>query len=185
VEFLILILLFFACCYSGFMLRKLDVAAKLRMQALGSQPFRFMIGDLFSLMLLIQLPLKFLAFELDQRPMVFLFVICLIAVVLVWLTTIKTVSQAGIVTFGWRALISMVLIPTMYIGCFYFAVALPMAVASFFDRRFPSSNEAMVWLVVALLGVVVSPWIVRGALNSVSQPPVDEKVKKVADPFAD
>lgn len=182
---LILILLLGSCIYSGSILRKLDTAAKLRNKTRGAQRFRFMIGDFFSLFLLVQIPLKFLNFELKQGPMVFLIIVCLIAVVAVWLTTIKTVSQAGIDTFGWRALVSMVLIPTMYIGCFYFAIVLPMAIANVLEGPRPMSSEMMVWLVISLLGIITSPWIVRGALNSVSQNTAVEKATKVVDPFAD
>lgn len=166
--------------YAIYILRKLDTAAKLRKSTLGKTPFRFMIVDFFSLILLVQLPFNFLSFEVGDGGMIVAAFFAFCAVALVWLTTIKTVSQAGIVTFGWRALVSMILIPTMYVGSFYFGIA---SINLLFSEQ--KSSEAIVWLVVSLLGMIASPWIVRGALKSAVQNPTVEPVSEVSDPFAD
>jgi len=108
--------------YAVFILKKLDAAAKRRKQSGGETRSRFMIVDLLSLVLLLQVPFNFLDIKYVEATTVVLTAIFLMALFLVWLTTIKTVSEAGITSFGWRALISMILIPTMYIGSFYFGV---------------------------------------------------------------
>ncbi len=175
-----LVVLFGPFIYAGFVLTKLDAAAKLRKGSQVGQRWRFMIVDFFSLMLLVQMPFRLLVFELDRQTLVWLVTVCLGAVVAIWFTTIKTVSQAGIVSFRWRALVSMVLIPTMYLGSFYFGIA----TINWFHGEL-KSIQAIFWLVISLVGMVASPWIVRGALKSVDQSPVDAGPKKVVDPFAD
>ena len=172
--------------YAIFILKKLDAAAKLRKQAgndkqieairRGANPrqarkvvaasretqFRFLIVDFFSLILLVQLPFNFVQFSRGDGISMVIIAISLVAVLLVWFTTIKTVSQAGINSFGWRALVSMVLIPTMYIGSFYVG---PASLNLIWGT---GSTKAVVWLVAALIGMILSWWIVKGALKAVS-----------------
>ena len=177
------ILVFGPFVFAIFILKKLDTAAKQRREIFGKSKFRFMIVDFLSLILLLQMPFSLLGLDLrlGDQVLVFLISLALLALTLVWLTTIKTVSQAGIVTFGWRALISMVLIPTMYIGSFFCGVP---AVQLLWGERV--SNAEIVWMVAAAVGMILSPWIVRGALNSVS---LDDSIASQpaapADPFAD
>ena len=166
--------------YAIFILRKLDAAAKQRKQSGGGTRIRLMIVDFFSLMLLIQVPFNFVDFEYVNRVAIFLIVISLIALLLIWLTTIKTVSQAGIVSFGWRALISMILIPTMYIGSFYFGGRM---LGVFFGHAATPVEAA--WLVAAFIGMVLSPWIVNGALKAAATPVSIDPVTGTPDPFAD
>ena len=100
--------------FAIFILKKLDTAAKQRRVIFGKSKFRFMIVDFLSLILLLQMPFNLLRLDLrlGDRVLVFLVSLALLALTLVWLTTIKTVSQAGVVTFGWRALISICLLYT-------------------------------------------------------------------------
>ena len=178
------VLIFGPFAYAIFILKKLDAAAKQRKQSGGNTQFRFMIVDFFSLILLVQLPFNFVSLELGDVTSIVLIVISLIAVLLVWFTTIKTVSQAGISTFGWRALVSMILIPTMYIGSFYFGIAsLNMIWGDM------TSPRAIVWLVASFVGMVLSLWIVNGAVEAGAEVAVDpvvvEAVTSTTDPFAD
>ena len=169
--------------FAIYILKKLDAAAKQRRVIFGKSKFRFMIVDFLSLILLLQMPFNLLRLDLrlGDRVLVFLVSLALLALTLVWLTTIKTVSQAGVVTFGWRALISMVLIPTMYIGSFFCGVP---AVKLLWGERV--SSAGIVWLVVSAVGMILSPWIVRGALNSVSlDDPTTSQPQAPPDPFAD
>lgn len=180
--------------YAIFILKKLDAAAKQQLAIRSADPeqagrigagkpqFRFMIVDFFSLILLIQLPFNFVTFRRGDGTVIFIIVISLVAVLLVWFTTIKTVSQAGINSFGWRALVSMILIPTMYVGSFYVGIA---SLNLIWGNG--SSGKAVVWLVVTLIGMVLSWWIVNGALGAADAPVPEEAeiVSSDPDPFAD
>jgi len=159
-SFLGLALLFGSFGYAIFILKKLDSAAKKRQKSVGKTRIRFMILDFFSLILLIQVPFNFVDFEYFGLTAFFLLVISLSALLLVWFTTIKTVSHAGIVTFGWRALTSMILIPTM-------------------------STQEVVWLVVSFVGMVLSWWIANGAVAAGATPVSIESDTGTRDPFAD
>ena len=174
-----LVLILSPFCYAIFILKKLDAAATQRKQAGGETRFRFLIVDFLSLILLLQVPFNFVTLDLPDEMKVFLIAICLIALLLVWFTTIKTVSQAGISTFGWRALISMILIPTMYIGSFYFGFGCLSLI--FGD----ASSRGIVWLVACVTGMILSPWIVSGALSSVTEPAPIDPESTAPDPFAD
>jgi len=129
---------------------------------------------------LIQIPFKLLSLGASDDTVQFLISVSLVALTLVWFITIKTVSEAGIATFKWRALVSMVLIPTMYIGCFYFSITL----INWLGGN-PLSREMTLWLGVSLAGMISSPWIVRGALNSVPQDQPLQRESEAPDPFAD
>lgn len=176
------LLVFGPFIYAIVILRKLDTAAKQRKSSTGETQFRLMIIDFFSLIMLIQLPLNIVTLDLDSVVTKILIVISLIATLLVWFTTIKTVSQAGIETFGWRALVSMILIPTMYIGSFYFSVG---TLRLIFGNASPSS---VAWLVACAIGMIASPWIVSGALttaDSASETAQLDSGASTPDPFAD
>ena len=174
------ILLIGPFAYAIFILRKLDQAAQQRKKLVSETKFRFMLVDVFSLILLIQMPFKILSLDIGAGTVQVLLFFSLVALALVWFTTIKTVSIAGIATFKWRALVSMILIPTMYIGCFYFSItSISWLTGS------PMSAEMIIWLGVSLAGMVFSPWIIRGALNSVSQHQTLQRESKAPDPFAD
>ena len=177
------VLIFGPFVFAIFILKQLDNAARQRKSLFGKSKFRLMIVDFLSLILLVQMPFNLLRMDLGlgDRMMVFLISAALVALTLVWFTTIKTVSQAGIETFGWRALISMILIPTMYIGSFFCGFP---AVGLLWGERVPTAG--IVCLVASVVGMLLSPWIVRGALNSVSQdPPIPSQSQAPPDPFAD
>ena len=164
--------------YAVFILRKLDQAARQRKKMVAETKFRFMIVDILSLILMIQIPFKLLRFDLPNVTLLFLITVALVHLTMVWLATIRTVSEAGITTFKWRALISMILIPTMYVGCLYLSItSINWLIGN------PVSNEMIFWLGFSLVGMALSPWIVRGALNSVSEDQQSEP--KDIDPFAD
>ncbi len=107
----ILVPIFFA----GFILRLLDKAAKAR-----QRPVRYYLVDFFSLVFLIQIPFA-LILQMPNRDN---FAAALVAgffglmMALVWWTTIKTVSRAGIVRVADRSWISLLVIPMMYVGSF-------------------------------------------------------------------
>ena len=166
--------------YAIFVLRKLDQAARQRKKLAVETKFRFMIVDAFSLILLIQMPFKLLSLDARAGTVQVLIFVSLVALTLVWFTTIKTVSEAGIATFKWRALVSMILIPTMYIGCFYVSVTS----INWLNGNL-LSKEMIIWLGVSLAGMALSPWIIRGALNSVPQDQPLKRESKTPDPFAD
>ena len=141
-----------------------------------------MIVDFFSLILLVQLPFNFVSLRHGDGVSIFIIGISLFAVLLVWYTTIRTVSQAGISSFGWRALVSMIVIPTMYVGSFYFGVG------SINMLWGDASAEAVAWLAVISVGMFLSFWIVKGALKA-TEAAVDQvsiqAQTATSDPFAD
>lgn len=180
IELLFLALLIGPFVYAIFVVRKLDQAARQRKKFVVKTKFRFMIVDVLSLILLIQIPFKLLSLGARDGSVQVLIFLFLAALTLVWFTTIRTVSEAGITTFKWRALVSMILIPTMYIGCFYFSIT---SIFWLNGNRLP--REMAIWLGISLTGMVFSPWILRGALNSVPQEQPLQREPKAPDPFAD
>ena len=167
--------------YAVFILRKLDEAARHRKNLVAKTRFRFMIVDFFSLILLIQMPFNLLRIDaLDNTAINVTIFLSLAALTSVWFATIRTASQAGIATFKWRALVSMILIPTMYIGCFYTSI---VSINWLFGK--PPSGEVFTWLLVSVIGMVASWWIVRGALDSASREKTLHQESKPFDPFAD
>jgi len=139
-------------------LRKLDEAARVRKRRFGRVQFRFFIFDFFSLIFLLQLPFGFVTLEsLKNGAGIAVGFLCC-ALVAVWWTTIRTVSDAGITTVGWRAFISMVVIPATFIGSFYIGIA----AINFAQGEF--STRSTVWMVLAIVSLSVSPLIVRKAL---------------------
>ena len=109
-----LVLLLCPLAYAIYILGRLDIAAKKRKLSGVETKFSFMIVDFFSLILLVQLPFNFVSLRHGDGVSIFIIGISLFAVLLVWYTTIRTVSQAGISSFGWRALVSMIVIPVSY-----------------------------------------------------------------------
>ena len=166
--------------YAIWILKRLDAAAKEQKEAGRKPKSTFMLVDLLSLIFLVGIPFKILDSDFGIEISIFLIAVSIIAATAVWFTTIDTISIAGIKTFGWRALVSMVLIPTMYFGCFYFA----MGLFSLLWGNEPSV-EATTWLVFSFIGIVASPWIVRGALRSASSTVPAETEARTVDPFAD
>ena len=168
--------------YAVYILRQLDQAARQRKKFMVKTKFRFMIVDFFSLILLIQMPFNLLRIDsVDATPINLMTFLSVIALTSVWFTTIRTASQAGIVTFKWRALVSMILIPTMYIGCFYISI---ISMYWLTGQSSPS-REAFAWLFVSVIGMVASMWIVRGALDSSSHEKPLQHDSQAPDPFAD
>jgi len=145
---------------SIFLLRKLDTAAKVRRQKFGKSDSKFFIVDIFSLVFIIQFPLQFLELAGADRGATIAIGILGVAMCAVWWTTITTVSQAGIVTVGWRALVSMVVIPSAYIGSFY------LIIASVNWMRGDLAGRALAWLVLSVIGLLVSPFIVAAAIRN-------------------
>ena len=177
-----LVLLLCPLAYAIYILGRLDIAAKKRKLSGVETKFSFMIVDFFSLILLVQLPFNFVSLRHGDGVSIFIIGISLFAVLLVWYTTIRTVSQAGISSFGWRALVSMIVIPTMYVGSFYFGVG------SINMLWGDASAEAVAWLAVISVGMFLSFWIVKGALKA-TEAAVDQvsiqAQTATSDPFAD
>ena len=177
-----LVLLLCPLAYAIYILGRLDIAAKKRKLSGVENKFSFMIVDFFSLILLVQLPFNFVSLRHGDGVSIFIIGISLFAVLLVWYTTIRTVSQAGISSFGWRALVSMIVIPTMYVGSFYFGVG------SINMLWGDASAEAVAWLAVISVGMFLSFWIVKGALKA-TEAAVDQvsiqAQTATSDPFAD
>ena len=177
-----LVLLLCPLAYAIYILGRLDIAAKKRKLSGVETKFSFMIVDFFSLILLVQLPFNFVSLRHGDGVSIFIIGISLFAVLLVWYTTIRTVSQAGISSFGWRALVSMIVIPTMYVGSFYFGVG------SINMLWGDASAEAVAWLAVISVGMFLSFWIVKGALKA-TEAAVDQVSTQAqtatSDPFAD
>jgi len=128
------------------MLKQIDDAAK-RHEA----PVKIWLVDLFSLIFLIQLPLTYVSqwqTEVEISVVILMVVLFSAIMTLVWWTTIKTVSRAGITMVLWRSAISLVVIPMAYVGSFAI-----MAVAiSLLNGGKPIFGQRM------------SPWIVESVL---------------------
>ena len=107
----ILIPVFFA----GFILRLLDKAAKDRQQKV-----RVYVVDFFSLLFLMQIPMAIMLQLPTQEKFLPAVVSCIFSLImaLVWWTTIRTVSRAGIFRVADRVWISLLVIPMMYVGSF-------------------------------------------------------------------
>jgi hypothetical protein len=177
---LIFVLVVAPFIYAILILTRLDAAAKKQKEAGQKLESRFMLVDIMSLIFMVGIPFKILDFDFGFGVSTILIVASLIAALAVWSITIKTVSMAGISTFGWRALVSMVLIPTMYFGCFYFGI-----VSANLIWGWKISAEATAWLVFSFVGMVASPWIVRGSLRSASKSVQVETERANVDPLAD
>ena len=151
----------FPILLSIYLLKRLDSAAKIRREKFGKSQFKFFLVDFFSLIFLIQLPFNFLDPEFLDNRISFAIGLLVLAMVAVWWTTIVTVSQAGISTVRKRALISMIVIPSTYIGSFYLVIGgINLVIGQQFGTR------AIVWFVVSAIGLVLSPFIVIQALNA-------------------
>ncbi len=101
---------------AGYMLGQIDKAAK-RQQA----PVKIWLVDLFSLVFLIQIPLALISrwqTEMEIGPLIAIVLLFSGIMTLVWWTTIKTVSQAGITSVFWRSAISLFVIPMAFVGSF-------------------------------------------------------------------
>ncbi len=166
--------------YAILILKRLDAAAKKRKQAGRKLESRFMLVDIMSLIFMVGVPFKILDFDIGLEVSTILIVASLCAALAVWSITIKTISMAGISTFGWRALVSMVLIPTTYFGCFYVGIVFANLIWGA-----GISAEATVWLVFSLIGMVASPWIVLGSLRSASSLVKANTEQENVDPLAD
>lgn len=100
---------------AGYMLRKLDVAARRNRY----RKVRIVLPDIFSLLFLVQLPLSLvLRFIDDINARAVAAVILCLAMMLVWWTAIKSVDRAGITDVGWRWGVSLVAIPVAFIGSY-------------------------------------------------------------------
>lgn len=156
---------------SVWMLLQLDRAARLRRVAfqnanLPKPPARIMIMDGFSLIFLLQIPFALIINSEERRPfdgLIVLIVFALVALGAIWWTTIRTVSEAGISSFRWRAIISMIVIPSAYIGCFF----VPVGVINLLN----SGGSGYLWFltILACSGMVLSPFLIVCALKSVDK----------------
>ena len=110
-----LLVIVFAMAIAVCILRPIDKAARNR-----REKFKFVLVDLFSLLFLIQLPLAILGHNFEDESYSYAVVAgaLMLTMLLVWWTTVRVVSQAGIQTTSWRALISLIVIPATYIGSF-------------------------------------------------------------------
>lgn len=157
---------------SVWMLRKLDRAAKVRRTAfrdadLEKPPTRIYIVDFFSLIFLIQIPFA-VTMNIDRthpfNGLGLVIIFALAGLLAVWWTTIRTVSEAGISSMRWRAIISMIVMPSAYIGCYF----LPVGAINLLNSKF--SSYLLFMTILAAIGLVVSPALIVRALNSVEDP---------------
>lgn len=101
--------------FAGFILRLLDRAAKAQRQTV-----KIYVVDFFSLLFLMQIPFAILMQQSNNDRLMAIAVsgVFSLLMALVWWTTIRTVSKAGIVRVADRCWISLLVIPMMYVGSF-------------------------------------------------------------------
>jgi hypothetical protein len=140
--------------FAGFILRLLDKAAKAR-----RRPVKIYIVDFFSLLFLMQIPLAIMM-QLPNRDRVLSTVVSgvfSLLMALVWWTTIKTVSRAGIVQIADRCWISLLVIPMMYVGSFaIIAIALTIFSNNFSKFQIDLAVIEAVLVALMFLSLVVT-----------------------------
>ncbi len=112
----VILLLLSPLFVAGYMLGQIDKAAR-RQRA----PVKIWLVDLFSLVFLIQIPLALISrwqTEMEIGPLIAIVLLFCGIMTLVWWTTIKTVSRAGITSVFWRSAISLFVIPMAFVGSF-------------------------------------------------------------------
>ncbi len=142
-----------------FFLRQIDNAAKKR-----GAPFGIFLVDLFSLSFMIAIPLAIVTsngVEFDDRVAPLLTIIGIPTMALVWWTTIRTVSKAGINNSVWRAGVSLIVIPMCYVG----NIVIGVLTAGILHGEINDTRMiALDGLLIAL--TIASGFIVFGALKN-------------------
>ncbi len=102
--------------FAGAILRYIDRAARLK-----NRPVKVHTVDFFSLIFLVQIPMA-IAIQVENRGDQAGPILASIGfgamMALIWWTTIKAVSRAGIDKFAYRFWISLLVIPMTYVGSF-------------------------------------------------------------------
>jgi hypothetical protein len=144
--------------FAIYILRSLDLAAKKR-----RAEYKFFVVDLFSLLFLVQLPLAIIGPTLSEPGAMIGAGVLSVAMILVWWTTVNTVSRAGIETTKWRTLISLIVIPSTYIGTF-------AIIGLSFSLLDPPNGKILTqsigWLVFNISCLIASLFITRAALRA-------------------
>ena len=163
IEFVVLLLVFTALftplVLAIYILRSIDLAAKRRQAKVN-----FFIVDLFSLIFLIQIPFVMMQAEIGSVGYYVVIGFSVIASMVVWWVTIRTVSQAGIMGTSWRLAISVVVIPSTFIGSFFLVGS---CFVVWWDDEF-RLTDAMLTL-ICLVGLIASFFITRVALTKADQ----------------
>ena len=142
-----------------YILRQIDHAAKNRRAKV-----KIFIVDFFSLIFMIQLPFVLLRDQMEEPGVIAGAIVFALVMILVWWTTVRMVSQAGIQTTGWRSLVSIIVIPATYFGAFGL---LGCAVGIANPKTFRTSLVIGAFL---LVGMIVSLLLTRAALKAARTP---------------
>lgn len=137
-------------------LRRLDNAAKIR-----KANVKYHVADLFGLFFLVQLPLAMIVGRFENNEAKIAGVVLAAAMLLVGWTTIKTVSRAGINHPVWRILVSLIVIPSTYIGSFAFVVVMSLLI---FESDSSFLNVGIALLTIS--GLILSSWITNRAISN-------------------
>ena len=139
--------------FAALILRVIDIAARQR-----REPVRLYIVDFFSLIFFIQLPMA-IALQTENREQgsaVAVAGIFSALMALVWWTTVKTVSRAGISDSKTRAWISLLVIPMAYVGSFSI-IATGIGIGNSQDKQMTAT---LIAIEILLIGLMVLSWIV-------------------------
>ncbi len=155
-------------CFAVHILRHFDYAAKRRRAEV-----QIFIVDFFSLIFMVQIPLVVLRSQIDQRDFIVFCVTFVLVMILIWWTTVKTVAQAGIQTMGWRALISIIVIPSTYVGAF----GIPSCVAVFTAANETTAPWAFGIGISLVFAMLVSLFITKAAMKAIDDQPIHSNLK--------
>ncbi len=149
--FFLLLFIFLPVIFAGWVLHTIDKASKLR-----KRPVKIYLVDFFSLVFLVQLPMAivFQTPNRDEGGAIFAAGVFCVLMALVWWTTIKSVSRAGISSVSERACISLIVIPMTFVGSFA-----TMAVGLTIFNRW--GNEPILGLFIVeaiLIGLLLFSW---------------------------
>lgn len=150
------------------------------------QPVKVYLVDFFSLLFLVQLPyaifFQFYRNDTEDWLMVsFAATIFAVVMLMVWWTTIRTVSRAGISSTAARSWISLLVIPMTYVGSFAivgFGFTLTGRIAEQRESFIPLL--AFVLVLIALL--VFAFFVTRRIIKQTQEPVLAEEVE---EPFSD
>ena len=149
--------------FAVYILRHFDYAAKRRRAEV-----RIFIVDFFSLIFMVQIPLVVLRNQIDLREFIFFCVTFVLVMILIWWTTVRTVAQAGIQTTGWRTLISIIVIPSTYVGAF----GIPSCVAVFTAANEATARWALGIGIFLVFAMTVSLFITKAAMKAIDDQPI-------------
>lgn len=176
---LLILATFLPILFAAVILNRIDRAARIR-----RQPVNVYLVDLFSLIFLIQIPMAIkLQLKIEDEPAtMFAVIVFSLMMLLIWWTTIRAVSKAGIVRVSSRVWISILVIPMTYVGSFAIVALGWSLIAN------PDPVDFWILSMVELLLVcllVASMWISDRCLKDWKQVDLDANSFTADSPFDD